>query len=37
MNVTDSSDQQYVCDICGETFQSERALNRHVHEVGLVD
>ena len=26
-----------VCEACGETFESEAALERHVHDVGLVD
>jgi hypothetical protein len=25
------------CDVCGERFESEPALRRHVHDVGLVD
>jgi hypothetical protein len=37
MTGTDSSDEECVCDVCGETFESERDLDRHVHEVGLVD
>jgi hypothetical protein len=28
---------EFVCDICEESFDSQRALRRHVHEVGLVD
>jgi hypothetical protein len=33
---TDQSGE-VVCDICGESFDSQRALDRHVHQVGLVD
>lgn len=33
---TDQSGE-FVCDICEESFDSQRALERHVHEVGLVD
>jgi uncharacterized C2H2 Zn-finger protein len=25
------------CDTCGDTFRSQDALKRHVHDVGLVD
>jgi hypothetical protein len=25
------------CDVCGQRFESEAALRRHVHDVGLVD
>jgi hypothetical protein len=28
---------EYVCDVCDETFNSEEELRRHVHDVGLVD
>ncbi len=30
-------DDDYRCDACGVTFETERALTRHVHDVGLVD
>jgi hypothetical protein len=33
---TDEPDQ-YVCEVCGESFASEAELERHVHDVGLVD
>ena len=32
-----SDDGEYVCDACGESFESEDALDQHVHDVGLVD
>jgi hypothetical protein len=35
--VTEPSTTEFVCEICNETFESERALERHVHDVGLVD
>ncbi len=25
------------CELCGETFDSERALQRHVRTIGIVD
>ncbi|MFT4882398.1 MAG: hypothetical protein ACI9HI_002422 [Salinirussus sp.] len=28
---------EYVCDICEERFESEAELERHIHDVGLVD
>lgn len=28
---------ELVCEVCGETFESKRALERHVHDAGLVD
>ena len=37
MTVTNPSNEEYVCEICEETFETERALERHIHEVGLVD
>jgi DNA-directed RNA polymerase subunit RPC12/RpoP len=30
-------DETYKCDVCGEEFESEEAVERHVHEVGIVD
>ena len=30
-------DDDYRCDACGETFAIERELERHVHDVGLVE
>lgn len=32
-----SGDGEFVCEACGETFESEAALEDHVHDVGLVD
>lgn len=29
--------EMYVCDVCGQTFDSEEALEDHVHDIGLVD
>ncbi len=31
------SEAEYVCEVCEETFESEAALERHVHDAGLVD
>jgi len=31
------TEAEYECAACGETFDSERALERHIREVGLVD
>jgi DNA-directed RNA polymerase subunit RPC12/RpoP len=28
---------EYVCDVCGEAFESEQELQQHVHDVGVVD
>jgi hypothetical protein len=25
------------CEVCGEEFDTERELDRHVHDVGIVD
>jgi hypothetical protein len=30
-------DPDWTCDACGKSFDSEAELDRHVHEVGLVD
>jgi DNA-directed RNA polymerase subunit RPC12/RpoP len=27
----------YRCDACGKEFESREALERHVHDIGLVD
>jgi len=29
--------QRYVCEACGESFDSEEDLRRHVYAVGLVE
>ena len=34
---TDQNGDEYVCEACGESFESEEALDRHIREVGLVD
>jgi DNA-directed RNA polymerase subunit RPC12/RpoP len=36
MTESESTDE-YVCGACGKSFPTEEALERHVHEVGLVD
>jgi len=35
--VTEDARDRYRCEACEETFDSEAALERHVHGVGLVD
>lgn len=35
--MADDNDEEHVCEACGESFESEEALERHVREVGLVD
>jgi DNA-directed RNA polymerase subunit RPC12/RpoP len=37
MTESESSSEEYVCEACGKSFETERALERHIHEVGLVD
>ena len=32
----DDGDEEHVCEACGEAFETEAALKRHVHDVGLV-
>jgi hypothetical protein len=29
--------QEYVCEACGEPFDSEEELRKHMHAVGLVE
>jgi DNA-directed RNA polymerase subunit RPC12/RpoP len=33
----DDTDDEYVCEACGEHFESEEALETHVHEVGMTE
>lgn len=36
--MTDTPDDDgHTCDACGKSFDSEEELERHVHDVGLVD
>ena len=36
--MTDDTDEgKHVCEACGESFESEAALERHVREVGLAE
>ena len=35
MNGTES--EEYVCTVCGERFETEDELVRHVHDAGIVD
>lgn len=35
--VGESQENGYRCDVCGQEFDSERALNRHVTRVGIVE
>lgn len=30
-------EQRYVCEACGEEFESETELREHTYEIGLVD
>jgi len=34
---TDEADEEHVCEACGKAFETESALERHVHDAGLVD
>lgn len=34
---TGQEDAEYVCDICGRIFDSEGALEDHVHEEGQME
>jgi len=36
MSASDGTDE-HRCEVCGERFESGAALDRHVHEAGLVD
>ena len=31
------TDDEHVCEACEESFETETALKRHLHESGLVD
>ena len=31
------ADDEHVCEACEESFETEAALERHLHEAGLVD
>ena len=31
------TDDEHVCEACEESFETETALERHLHEAGLVD
>lgn len=37
MEKTTTHDGEHVCEACGKAFESEAELDRHVHEVGLID
>jgi hypothetical protein len=32
-----AEDETHRCGVCGEEFETEADLERHVHEVGIVD
>jgi hypothetical protein len=32
-----SDDDEYVCEACDTTFESEEALKRHVYDMGLLN
>lgn len=32
-----SDEGEHVCDACGRSFESDEALEEHIHDVGLVD
>jgi hypothetical protein len=34
---TDEGGEEHVCEACERAFESRAALDRHVHDVGLVD
>lgn len=33
----EEGERRYVCDACGETFETEAELRRHLYAVGLVE
>lgn len=36
--MTDTNEtDRHTCTVCGESFGSEAELERHVHDVGIVD
>lgn len=37
MTENESSSEKHVCGACGKSFESKKDLERHIHEVGLVD
>ena len=37
MTDSDRSADELLCDECGKSFDSEEALEEHLHEVGLVE
>ena len=37
MNERTETDDEHVCAACGKAFESEAELERHVHDIGLVD
>ncbi len=37
MSRSEPSDREHRCEICGESFPSAEALERHIHEIGLVE
>ena len=34
---SNTEQQEYVCEACGEPFDSEEELRKHMHAVGLVE
>jgi|GEM_PF-2960843 hypothetical protein len=37
MTANEEENGEHVCEACGKAFETESALERHVHNVGLVD